>query len=494
MSSLIAEEQYPISFREADAKELGNRLKHRQSVNLIGLKRIGISNFLRFFLYHKDSIRTFVGDNREHLLIPIDLHDLIELEIYPFWTLTLKRIVDAVEKSKLPLETKKKIGSLFLNSIQSQDLFLLIDNVRQALMLIVSEGVLPTIFYIRFDRIAEVFTQSFFDNLKGLRDATNQELTYVFTSFRSLSSILPSSKTSLSVFVQNIYMQPATEIDMRIIYESYKKRYDFHFTPTIEKELFNLVNGNVQYLQLALVILNEKKNNEIKSKEELVSTLVHDERITLQSEELWESLNKEEKKLIIKLPKNSKCLPDPYYDEKVCWFIAAEIVKEIQKPLKQKIFDTRVVEDPQPLKSNKNAIKKADYWNDGCHVYEGNIVNGDTGDVIRKSLEALEKKYKEEAELLRKEREAEKLRQQTRTNVPPPIQQKPVEKPFEFRKILNIPNSSTLSLDIIKKAYRREAMNRHPDRGGSIERMMELFKARDYACHSIGIDPNEHFN
>ena len=139
-----------------------------------------------------------------------------------------------------------------------------------------------------------------------------------------------------------------------------------------------------------------------------------------------------------KLPKNSKCLPDPYYDEKVCWFIAAEIVKEIQKPLKQKIFDTRVVEDPQPLKSNKNAIKKADYWNDGCHVYEGNIVNGDTGDVIRKSLEALEKKYKEEAELLRKEREAEKLRQQTRTNVPPPIQQKPVEKPFEFRKILNI--------------------------------------------------------
>jgi hypothetical protein len=37
-------------------------------------------------------------------------------------------------------------------------------------------------------------------------------------------------------------------------------------------------------------------------------------------------------------------------------------------------------------------------------------------------------------------------------------------------------------------------MNRHPDRGGSIERMMELFKARDYACHSIGIDPNEHFN
>jgi DNA-binding winged helix-turn-helix (wHTH) protein len=310
MSAGVIEAQYPINFREKEARELGERLKHRQSVNIVGIKRIGISNFLRFFLYHKDIIKTYIGDNREHLFIPIDLNDLIELEIYPFWTLTLKRIVDASEESQLPQTIKNKIGSLFLNSIQSQDLFLLIDSVRQALLLIAGEGLLPTLFFIRFDRIATVFTSSFFDNLHGLRDATHQELAYVFTSFRSLNSIFPAAKTSLSVFAQLIYMRPAIQKDMQIIYDTYKERYNFHLTQAIEQALFDIVNGNVQYLQLALIILSEKKNGGIKNKEELFQALVHDERITLQSEELWESLTKEEKKILAKIIKNEKITPD----------------------------------------------------------------------------------------------------------------------------------------------------------------------------------------
>lgn len=310
MNAGVIETKYPINFREKEARELGERLRHRQSVNIVGVKRIGISNFLRFFLYQKDIIKTYIGDNREHLFIPIDLNDLIELEIYPFWTLTLKRIADASEESDLPQTVKNKIGSLFLNSIQSQDLFLLIDSVRQALLLIVGEGFLPTLFFIRFDRIAEVFTPSFFDNLQGLRDATHQELSYVFTSFRSLNSIFPAAKTSLSVFAQIIYMRPALEQDMRIIYEAYKHRYNFHLNPTLEQALFEMVNGNVQYLQLALIILAEKKNGGVKTKEELFQTLVHDERITLQSEELWESITKDEKRALAKILKNEKITPE----------------------------------------------------------------------------------------------------------------------------------------------------------------------------------------
>lgn len=310
MSTGVIETQYPINFREKEAKELGDRLRHRQSVNIVGIKRIGISNFLRFFLYHKDIINTYIGDNRNHLFIPIDLNDLIELEIYPFWTLTLKRISDASEKSSLPSSIKNKIGSLFLNSIQSQDLFLLIDSVREALLLIIGEGFLPTLFFIRFDRIAAVFTPSFFDNLEGLRDATHQELSYVFTSFRSLNSIFPAARTSLSVFAQIIYMYPALEKDMQIIYETYKKRYNFKLDPSIERALFEMVNGNVQYLQLALIILSEKKNGGIKTSEELFNTLVRDERITLQSEELWESLTKDEKRILAKMLKNEKITPE----------------------------------------------------------------------------------------------------------------------------------------------------------------------------------------
>jgi hypothetical protein len=319
MSSAVIEAQYPIVFREKEAQELGDHLKHRQSVNIVGIKRIGISNFLRFFLYHKDIIKTYIGDNREHLFIPIDLNDLVELEIYPFWALALKRIIDEVDKSQLPSDKKSKIASLFLNSIQSQDLFLLIDSVRQALLIIISEGLLPTLFFIRFDRISSVFTPSFFDNLQGLRDATNHELVYVFTSYRSLSSIYPAAKTPLSIFTQVLYMRPASDQDVRIVYKTYKDRYNLELNPAVEDGLFNFVGGNYQYLQLALIILNEKKNDSIKTKKELFNTLAHDERIMLQSEELWESLNKDEKRILVKIIKEEKIDNDEKDKNKYIW-------------------------------------------------------------------------------------------------------------------------------------------------------------------------------
>jgi len=319
MNTAVIEAQYPIEFRKKEAEKLGEHLKHRQSVNIVGLKRVGISNFLRFFLYHKDIIGTYINDNNNHIFIPVDLNDLIELEIYPFWTLTLKRIVDEVEKSQLPEESKKKINSLFLNSIQSQDLFLLIDSVRQALMLLVAGGLMPTLFFIRFDRIAHVFTPSFFDNLQGLRDATHHQLTYVFTSYRSLSALFPSAKTAISVFAQFIYMPPALENDMCIIYNTYKKQFNLQLDPEMEKELFRIVDGNVQYLQLALIVINETKPQNISSVEDLFKVLTGDERINLQSEELWDSLTRDEQKILIKIIKNEAISPEEREKSAYLW-------------------------------------------------------------------------------------------------------------------------------------------------------------------------------
>src|SRR3989338_5709703 len=132
MDSQVVEASYPISFREKLAQELGGHIKNRNSVVLIGMKRVGISNFLRFFLYHKDIQKTYIGDNIHHLFVTIDLNDLVEKEIYPFWTLTLKRILDASEKSSVKQSTLKEIESLFLNSIQSKNLFLTIYIIRNS--------------------------------------------------------------------------------------------------------------------------------------------------------------------------------------------------------------------------------------------------------------------------------------------------------------------------------------------------------------------------
>src|SRR3989338_2126005 len=131
-SSQIIESLYPLDFRREDSERLGALLSSRRSVALVGMKRVGISNFLRFFLYHKNIVQTYLrGDN--HFFIPIDLNDLVERETFPFWVLTLKRIADSSEVSSLPLEIKKKISDYFTQTIQSQDLFLTIDCVRKSL-------------------------------------------------------------------------------------------------------------------------------------------------------------------------------------------------------------------------------------------------------------------------------------------------------------------------------------------------------------------------
>lgn len=300
METSIVEKKYPISFRQKDVLLLGSHLAHRHSIDIVGMKRVGISNFLRFFLHHTESLKTHIPDDRKHVFILVDLHDLVERELFPFWTLTLKRIADISEQLKLPAEKKKRIEALFLTSIQSQELFLLIENVRQSLVMLSEAGYTPTIFFLRFDRINDVVTSSFLDNLQGLRDATNQELAYVFTSYRSLEELLSGvyTKATLKSFSHAMYLRPALQTDMETIYEQYKKRYKLELSEKTEDALLRLVNGNVQYLQLAVVVLNEQRIKKELDEESLLRIISSDERIILYTEELWESLTAEEKTVI----------------------------------------------------------------------------------------------------------------------------------------------------------------------------------------------------
>jgi len=307
MDNGIIEALYPISFRESDAAKLGQHLKNRNSVVLIGIKRVGISNFLRFFLNHKEIAKKYIADGNSHLFIPVDLNDLVEREVFPFWILTLKRILDSVENSVLSKQTKKYVEGLFLDSMQSKDTFLTIESVKKSLAKITRENVLPTIFFIRFDRLKEVVTPELFGNLQGLKDVANHKVSYVFTSFRSLTDLAPNvfTKSSISLFAQNMYIRSAEEKDTKIIFDTYKARYKLSFSPNLETSLFKVVDGYVQYLQLALISVHETGET-FKNKEEIFEFLAHDERIMLQSEELWESLINTEQNVLLKIEKEQK--------------------------------------------------------------------------------------------------------------------------------------------------------------------------------------------
>ena len=107
MDRHIEEASYPLTFRQNDAKTLGLHIKNRHNVVLVGMKRVGISNFLRFFLYKKGIQENYINDGKKYVFIPVDLNDLVERELYPFWVLTLKRIEDAVEKTQISPKTQR---------------------------------------------------------------------------------------------------------------------------------------------------------------------------------------------------------------------------------------------------------------------------------------------------------------------------------------------------------------------------------------------------
>lgn len=313
MLNKVIEASYPSTFHQDEAKILGRLLKNRHSVVLVGMRRVGISNFLRFFLNHPQIPEIYIKDGGCHLFIPVDLNDLVEREVGPFWTLTLKRIVDASDTcAALDAGTKDKIGGLFLYCIQTQDLFLTIDSVRKSLKLLTENGVLPTIFFVQFDRMKNAATPEFFANFQGLRDAVHQKLSYVFTSFRPLHSLTPEAfpRSARIAFFDDMFVRPLKIQDMRVVYHTYKDKYGLDIGREIEKRLFELVDGYVRFMHLALVFLSENPKFGIDGSGNLLEALLEDERISLQSEELWESLTLKEQNVVSKVALKRK-ISDP---------------------------------------------------------------------------------------------------------------------------------------------------------------------------------------
>src|SRR3989344_2991160 len=150
----VIESGYPIDFREVEAKQLGEQLQRHDSVVIVGMKRVGISNFLRFFLSHPQIASNYL-DQSKYLFLSIDFNDLVEREIYPFWVLLLKRLTDGLEGANLPEATKTQARKLFTESIQLKDPFFTVDCIRQILKLVVDEGFSPVLFLLRFDRLKD---------------------------------------------------------------------------------------------------------------------------------------------------------------------------------------------------------------------------------------------------------------------------------------------------------------------------------------------------
>jgi DNA-binding winged helix-turn-helix (wHTH) protein len=357
MKYSIAEAAYPVKFRSNDVLTLAEHLHHRHSLEVIGMKRVGIHNFLRFFLFQKHIEKKYIAkEDGKNLFIFVDLNDLVEHDLFAFWRLTLKRIMDSVDIHVQDQHVKEKISALFLRCIQTHDFFLTYDGVKESLVFLAKEGFLPTIFFTRFDRLKDVASLEFFDNLKSIRDATGEILAYVFTSFRKMSKIFPTAIDNelVSRFVTTEYIRPLTLADQRVMLHVLLQQYQVPETKPLEETILTLSNGHVQYLRLCVIIAHEffQEKHTINTYQ-LTREIEEDERITFLSEELWESITENEQNLLKKIVTNKKISQDEHEQFPYIW--KSGLI--VQKGKKQRIFNPlleRYVKDIESDGKNAN--------------------------------------------------------------------------------------------------------------------------------------------
>jgi len=339
----VIESSYPITFREKEASELGSQLKQHHSVVLVGMKRVGISNFLRFFLNHNDIVTTYIKNGMDQIFIQVDLNDLIERNIFAFWTLLLTRVVDSVQGSTLPETIKRQCRKMFVQSIQLKDQFFTVDSLRKCLQTLSEAGYYPTLFLIRFDRLQDVATPEFLSNLLGLRDAVKQKLSYVFTSYRPLHELSPDvfKKQFLTLFSRDMYLPPMNRQDMLTIMDTLEAQYHTKVSSEIKKTLIDISGGYVQYLQIALIRIQEDTNIPTTMKG-LLSFLSKDEQIIFQSEEMFESLTKSEKELLLAIKQGNTVSKEEKENTMYLWNTGIVKDEGIKTVLFSPLFDDYV--------------------------------------------------------------------------------------------------------------------------------------------------------
>ena len=293
-SKIVPEASYPISYRENDTAAICDLIKKQESVCVVGMKRVGISNFLRFLAFNEAVKNKYLRDEgKKFLFVTTDANDLITISPKSFWIMLLTRLIEAATKDPILKETKKVLSKLYKRSQTQNDAFFILNNLKKAVELIAANSNLNIVFFlIRFDRLTELMDIQYFANLQALRDAAKHRVSYILTTRRRLSELCPDCFTgaSLNLFARSYFLKPATLLDMNSISDYFERKIAQKMKKEVKDKIFELCAGHVQFTQIALIAWSEWDKKEQTSTKNLLERLLNDERMIMQCEEIWERL------------------------------------------------------------------------------------------------------------------------------------------------------------------------------------------------------------
>jgi DNA-binding winged helix-turn-helix (wHTH) protein len=304
---------YPISFRATEARKVGDLLKAHKSITLVGIKRVGISSFLRFFFNHPLISQIYL-QNHQHIFAELDANELVEVKIPAFWILTLQHLVEALDTSDVSYEVKKFARKVFSDSIQLQDSYYTFGHILKLIQKLTETNYHVTLVFVRFDRLMTVFSDDFQTQLQQLKISSNGRVSFIFTSFRPLNDLAPTIFTAqkLKHFCEHLYFPPANLKDAEYIFETFITRYQLSLNDHVKELVLHITGGHFQYLQLTLLRL--KQADRLPTSKTQLETLLHeDEEILSLSEEIYESLSDVEKNFLNSWLRNHHLAQAPDY-------------------------------------------------------------------------------------------------------------------------------------------------------------------------------------
>lgn len=335
-SKIVPEASYPANYREKNTQAICGLIKKQESVCVVGMKRVGISNFLRFLAFNPKVKEKYFGEEKgKFLFVVTDANDLIEVSSKAFWVMLLARLTEAAKEDTIDEKTRKTLARLYKEAQDQKDPFFIFDNLKKGVGLLTANTNLNLIFFlIHFDRLTALFDLQSFANLQALRDVAKHRVSYILTARRRLPELCPDcfAGASLNLFARSYFLKPASLADMNSISDYFERKIAQKIRGGVKDEIFKLCAGHTQFTQLALIAWSEWNKKDKEDAKNLLNHLLRDERIILQCEEIWERLFPIEQKFIKGLVAGRSL--DPYEEKGVGFLFETGLITKTKKGLK----------------------------------------------------------------------------------------------------------------------------------------------------------------
>lgn len=281
-----------ILYRELDTDRFYRFLDDRDQLELIGITKVGISDFVRNAEIGFTFNRTSKNSPKKHTFVNIDLRLISEKNMLALWKLVYFSLTSTLE-------------GFDHHGLDSSDL---INSINKTVL---SNSSQITLVFFHFDRVFSWVNPEFFDVLKSIHENSKKRFSYVILTHKPIKDLYLRGNSHLSLsHIKRQWIRPSTKKDSVILLNKITP-YNLLGQEVLNK-ILDISGGHLKYIQLSINVLLEDPSKNLSTKQ-LVEKLLKDENIQLLSEEIYSSLTPQEKKILQESVNNVKHLNIPNY-------------------------------------------------------------------------------------------------------------------------------------------------------------------------------------